>query len=105
MRRICAFVLLCGGLGAAGSLLAQAPIRIGRAVCVPYNPGTLQIAEIGNSGTWRLQRDDGAIFFQFADREDAEAGLAVAKAHTQLCYIGKSNTRANRLDYIMTYWK
>ena len=105
MIRICAVVLLlCGALGAV-SLLAHKPTSSGRAICVPYNPDTLKIAEIGNSGTWRLQRDDGAIFFQFADREDAEAGLAVAKSHTQLCYIGKSNRRANRLDYIMTYWK
>jgi hypothetical protein len=57
------------------------------------------------NGVWRLSRADGAIFKVFDNREDADAGLAVAKAHTQLCYIGKSNTRPNRMDYIMEYWK
>lgn len=54
---------------------------------------------------WRLVRSDNAVFKVLADREDAEAGLAVARQHTQLCSIGKGNTKPNRKDYIMEYWK
>src|SRR5688572_4306116 len=76
----------------------------GRSVCVPYDPATLTIQETPE-GNWRMERGDGAIFKLFVDREDAEAGLAVARQHNQLCYIGKSNTRPDRLHYIMEYWR
>lgn len=58
-------------------------------------------------GEWNneLRRGDDAIFKLFANREDAHAGLAVAKEHTQLCYIGRGLTRPDRARYIMEYWK
>jgi hypothetical protein len=99
---------LCGFVALVGTLAAQsnsAPVSVGRSVCVPYDPATLKIEAFGSSGAWRLLRGDGAIFRMFDNREDAEAGLAVAKAHTQLCYIGKSNTRPDRVNYVMEYWK
>ena len=105
MQRVLAGLVMVGVVGVAAQLTAQWPVVSGRTTCVPYDPATLKLAEIERTGTWRLQRDDGAIFRVFADREDAEAGLAVAKQHTQLCYIGKSNTRADREKYIMEYWK
>ena len=105
MKRLLACLFACSVVAAAVQLAAQKPITTGRSVCVPYDPATLKLSEIRGTGTWRLQRDDGAIFEQFADREDAEAGLEVAKRHTHICYIGKSNTRPNREDYVMTYWK
>lgn len=107
MKRWSLYGLTCSILVAAATLAAQtnsAPRTEGRSVCVPYDPAGLKL-ELQRTGDWRLQRADGAIFKLFADREDAEAGLAVAKEHTQLCYIGKSNTKANRRDYIMEYWK
>ena len=105
MKRLLVCLSACGLSLVAVHVAAQKPITAGRSVCVPYDPSTLKLTEIGSTGTWRLQRGDGAIFEQFADREDAEAGLEVAKRHTQICYIGKSNTRPNRADYVMTYWK
>jgi hypothetical protein len=75
-----------------------------RSVCLPYEPSGLTLDAVEN-GAWRLLRDDGAIFRLFDNREDADAGLAIAKEHTQLCYIGKSNSRPNRAAYIMEYWK
>jgi hypothetical protein len=105
MKRLFVCLFACSLIVVAVQLAAQKPITTGRSVCVPYDPATLKLSEIGATGTWRLQRDDGAIFELFADREDAEAGLEVAKRHTQICYIGKSNTRPNRQDYVMTYWK
>ena len=107
MKRRWLYGLTCGVFVAAATLVAQsngAPRTEGRSVCVPYDPSGLRL-ELQSTGDWRLQRADGAIFKLFANREDAEAGLAVAKEHTQLCYIGKSNTKANRRDYIMEYWK
>jgi hypothetical protein len=104
MRRTLAFagaVLL----GISGTLVAQSsmsPYFDGRSVCVPYDPARLQLVQETN-GTFRLQRHDGAIFRGFVDREDAEAGLAVARQYKEWCYIGKSNTRPNRLQYIMEY--
>jgi len=107
MRTIMALVVVgvVGVVGAAVQLTAQRPVTSGRTTCVPFDPATLTIAEVESTGRWRLQRGDGAILKLFVDREDAEAGLAVARAHTQLCYIGKSNTRPDREKYIMEYWK
>jgi hypothetical protein len=105
MHKVLTGLVMVGVVGVASQLTAQKPVASGRTICVPYDPATLQLTEVERTGTWRLQRDDGAIFKVFADREDAEAGLAVAKEHTQLCYIGKSNTRPDRQLYIMEYWK
>lgn len=108
MKKRFIYGLTFGVLALAATLAAQtntAPVVQGRSVCVPYDPAGLKLEEIAGSGTWRLLRADGAIFKLFADREDAEAGIAIAKAHTQLCYIGKSNTKPNRINYIMEYWK
>jgi hypothetical protein len=85
-----------------GTLFAQRPFEDGRSICVPYDPARLVLTQEDN-GTWRLSRHDGAIFRGFADREDAEAGLALARNHTQWCYIGKSNTKPDRERYIMEY--
>lgn len=89
-----------GGLGQTNA----SPRVDGRSICVPYDPAGLTITDIGG-GAWDLRRADGAIFKNFDNRHDAEAGLAVARLHTQLCYIGKSNTRPDRGRYIMEYWK
>ena len=75
----------------------------GRSSCVPYNPDALRLTE--ERGTWILSRGDGARLRAFANRDDAEAGLAVAKENNQLCYIGKTNTRPDREKYIMEYWR
>ena len=93
--------------GVGGTLAAQSSLRSvtdGRSICLSYEPSRLAIAERPD-GTWRLSRHDGAIFRSFADREDAEAGLAVARQYTQWCYIGKSNTRPDRVQFVMEYLK
>ena len=108
MKRLLASLFASGLAVVAVQLAAQTDIRpatTGRSVCVPYDPAGLKVTEIKHTGRWRLQRDDGAIFQVFADREDAEEGLRVAKRHTHICYIGKSNTLPNRENYVMTYWK
>jgi hypothetical protein len=106
MRR-CTVILCCVVSALAGTLMAQSNsglVREGRSICVLYDPATLKLVQRAN-GDWLLERGDGAIFKAFVDAEDAEAGLAVAKQHTQLCYIGKDNTRPDRARYIMEYWR
>jgi len=108
MNRRHVFVLTCATLAGAAILAAQSntgPVTHGRSVCVPYDPAGLKLVQLPRTGDWQLQRADGAIFKLFANREDAEAGLAVAREHTQLCYIGKGNTKPDRRNYIMEYWK
>ena len=92
-------------VGIGVTLVAQSamrPFEDGRSICVPYDPGRLLLNQDPN-GTWRISRHDGAIFRGFANREDAEAGLELARKHTQWCYIGKSNTLPDRERYIMEY--
>lgn len=98
----CAIVAVAVTLGAQSDTGA---VTRGRSTCVPYDPSGLKLVELPGKGHWQLRRGDGAIFQTFVNREDAEAGLAVAKEHTQLCYIGKGNTEPDRQRYIMTYWK
>lgn len=45
--------------------------------CVPYDPAGLKLLERAN-GTWLLERSDGAQFRAFANKSDADAGLASA---------------------------
>jgi hypothetical protein len=42
------------------------------------------------------------LTFEF--QADANDGLALAKRYTQLCYIGRSNHRADHYSYVMNYW-
>ena len=108
MRKLLLCLVVLATASLASTLIAQSntkPFTIGRSTCTPYDPATLKLQEIKATGTWRLQRGDGAILIGFANREDAEAGLEVARGFTQVCYIGKDNTRPNRRDYMMEYWK
>ncbi len=52
-----------------------------------------------------LLTDGFSRMAMYATREDAEEGLRVAKLGTKQCFIGRNNTRPNRKDYIVEYWK
>jgi hypothetical protein len=39
------------------------------------------------------------------NQTDATAALAVARRSTSFCFIGRGNSRPNRKDYIVEYWK
>lgn len=93
--------------GVATYALAQSQVNRaapGTVSCVAYDPATLKLTDAG-SGTWMLMREEGARFRGFANRPDAEAGLAVFKQHSSLCYIGRGNTLPNRSRYVMEFLK
>jgi hypothetical protein len=87
-----------------GIIQLVAQTRNGRDDCVRYNPSTLRLTDEGDRG-WLISRDDGARFMGLDTKEDAEAMMAVFKAHSTLCYVGRDNTRANRRDDVHEYWK
>ncbi len=71
--------------------------------CISYNPDTLRIVDEGALGF--LLTDGFSRMTIYASREDAEEGLRVAKQGTKQCFIGRGNSRPNRKDYIVEYWK
>lgn len=71
--------------------------------CISYNPATLRIVDEGASG-WLLT-DGSSRMAMYDNREDAEEGLKVARLNSKQCFIGRNNTRPNRRDYIVEYWK
>ena len=106
MRRLVALALggsLLGGPGIVSGQSNTQPFSEGRSSCTPFDPTALQLIEVRE--VWQLRRGDGAILKGFASREDADAGLAVAKGYSQLCYIGKNNGRPSPERYIMEYWR
>ena len=69
---------------------------------ISYNPANLKIVKQTND--WLLT-DGQSKMSIFATEEDAKNGLKVAKRHTRHCFIGRSNNRRNRKDFIFEYWE
>jgi hypothetical protein len=71
--------------------------------CIAYNPANLQVVDEGAngfvlmSGNMRMEMLDNAA--------DAEKAKNLASRHTHQCFVGRNNTRPNRVDYIMQYWR
>ena len=101
-RMIMFAILALVGSGGTQQDSARAPES--KSDCVPYNPSALRVIDEGSSG-WQIGRDDGARFMQLDTREDANIMLAVFKAHSSFCYVGRNNKRANRDRYVYHYWK
>jgi len=71
--------------------------------CITYNPFSLSIVDQGASG-WLLT--DGTTAMRLFDTQaDAQLGLRVAQAHTQHCFIGRSNARPEHRRYVWEYWQ
>lgn len=79
------------------------PSTIPREDCISYNPGTLQITDEG-AGGWLLT-DGSSRMVTLDNRADAEQALSVAGGSSRQCFIGRNNTRPNRRDYIVVYWR
>jgi hypothetical protein len=74
-----------------------------RVDCLTYNVSSLQIVNEGASG-WLLT-DGSSRMLMLASQADAQKALALARSHRAHCFIGRENTRANRKDYIMEWWR
>jgi hypothetical protein len=69
---------------------------------LPYKPQNLRIINEGSRG-WLLT--DGVSRMKMLDnKEDARNALRVARRHTKHGFVGRDNSRTNRIDYITEYW-
>ena len=69
---------------------------------IAYNPRRLRIVNEGTRG-WLLT--DGVSRIKMLDnKEDARNAMLVARRHTRQGFVGRDNSRPNRIDYIMEYW-
>lgn len=68
---------------------------------ISYNPANLKIVK--ETTDWLLT-DGRSRMKIFATEEDALNGLRIAKRHTRQCFVGRSNKRSNRKDFILSYW-
>jgi hypothetical protein len=66
--------------------------------CVNYNSSNL--TDVNKNAAWYVV-DGTTSLQQFGSEADALAGLAVARAHHQQCFIGMGKA----LQYLMEYWK
>ena len=103
MKRKSAVLIPVFAAATVGIMQLGAQTRSGREDCVRYDPSTLTLTE--ERAGWQLSRDDGARFMVLDTKEDADAMLAVFRAHSQLCYVGRDNKRPNRARYVHYYWK
>lgn len=79
------------------------PARIRDEDCISYNSSTLEIRNEG-AGGWLLT-DGSARMVMLDSRSDAEQALGVASGSSRQCFIGRNNSRPNRKDYIVDYWR
>jgi hypothetical protein len=71
--------------------------------CVSHNPATSTVVYNSSAAVWQVV-DGGHAMMAFKRDVDAQDGLKLAKAYKTECWIGRSNTRTNRYQYIMSYW-
>src|SRR5262249_40876383 len=72
--------------------------------CIPYNPGNLHIADAGSIG-WQLLEGSSNSMLLLDNQSDAQKALALAQRHNKMCFFGRRNSRSNRADYIVYYWR
>ncbi|HEY8186177.1 MAG TPA: hypothetical protein VIF64_08915 [Pyrinomonadaceae bacterium] len=79
------------------------PTTISSEDCLSYDVGGLQIRDEGANG-WLLT-DGRSRMVMLDNRADAEQALEIARRSSAHCFIGRDNTRTNRKDYIVEYWR
>jgi hypothetical protein len=85
--------------GASG---ARVPVP-GPEDCLSYDPAALSVESPGG-GVWQVMEGDRPMV-SYATEADALAGLALAEAFRERCFIGRDNERPERRLYIVEYWK
>jgi hypothetical protein len=81
---------------------ARVPIP-GPEDCLGHDPALLSIESLGGD-VWQLMEGDRPMT-SFDGEADARAGLALAQAFGERCFIGRDNERSERRLYITEYWK
>jgi hypothetical protein len=71
--------------------------------CTTYQPANVTVIAAGADG-WRLV-DGGHVLLTLDTAAEGERARLVASAHTQLCFIGRDNSRPDRERYIFEYWR
>ena len=80
-----------------------AAVAIDGEQCFPYTRSALRVIENGTQG---FSLADPPRRLLLADsKADAEKIWEHAQQHSQMCFIGQGNRRANQRDYIAQYWK
>lgn len=52
-----------------------------------------------------LLTDGNSRLAMLANRAEVEQALGVARASSGQCFIGRNNSRPNRRDYVVQYWR
>jgi hypothetical protein len=71
--------------------------------CISYNPRSLRIVYEGANG-WLLT-DGRSRMLMLDNREDAAQAWNLARSNSRQCFIGRDNTRPDRKNYILGYWR
>jgi hypothetical protein len=74
--------------------------------CVTYHPDNLTVSGSGASGTF-LVTDGGTVVIRVHGQTDdvGTQALALAQRYTTHCYLGRTNNRDPKGDYIFDYWR
>jgi len=71
--------------------------------CIAYDPRDLRVVNEGANGFVLMS---GSIRMLMLDTQaDAGKAMILASQHTHQCFVGRNNSRPNRRDYIMQYWR
>jgi hypothetical protein len=71
--------------------------------CIAYNPRDLRVVDQGANGFTLMSGNIALLILD--NNTDAGKAMILASQHTHQCFVGRSNPRPNRRDYIMQYWR
>jgi len=71
--------------------------------CISYDATDLSLDDLGDN-VWRLSTSF-QILATYDGESDALAGMTLAEAYDELCFIGRGNSRPDHSRYIHEYWK
>jgi hypothetical protein len=64
--------------------------------------------QVTQANLWLLEANTttatNALILDFQILGDANDGMALARRYTQLCHVGRTNTRSDHYGYEMNYW-
>jgi hypothetical protein len=96
IRLVCALITLCAF--AAGQFSAVTTSED----CLKLEPAELKVVSEGYQ--W-IVADKRSTLMTFNLERDARLALQVAQHFRQMCFVGRSNSRPNRQDFITVSWK